>query len=156
MGVTDAGHAGGETSMQVKSSMTPTVTAKHRARRKKEITVSDTPPPPSADKEVEKIVQARIKEKIKEKQDKKKKRTKVVMGKTCKHNICTHFPKDLDCDICRRNEPQKAGCESKGVKACDSLPVPVKFGDAGTLDHKIMNEDDASRDRWRQECMCYT
>ena len=66
------------------------------------------------------------------------------MGKICKHNIFTHFPKDLDCDICRRNKPQKARCESKGAKACDSLPVPVRFGDAGTLDHKIINEDDAS------------
>ena len=115
MGLTDAKHPGGETSMQVKPSVTPTVTAKHKARRKKkEISRLETPPPPSVDIEVEKVVQARIKEKLKEKQDKKKKRKKVVMGKTCKHNIFTHFPKDLDCDICKRNKPMKARCESKG------------------------------------------
>ena len=75
------------------------------------------------------------------------------MGKTCNHYIFKHFPKDLDCDICRRSKPQKARCESKGVKACDSLPVPVNFGDAGTLDHKIINEDDASRDGDRNACV---
>ena len=58
----------------------------------------------------------------------------------------------MDCDICRRNKPQKARCESKGVKAFDSLPVPVSFGDAGTLDHKIIYEDDASRDGDRNAC----
>ena len=87
-----------------------------------------------------------------EKQDKKKKRKRVVTGKTCKHNIFTHFPKDLDCDICR-NKPQKARCESEGVKACDALSVPVNFGGAGTLDHKIINEDDASRDGDRNACV---
>ena len=31
--------------------------------------------------------------------------------------------------------------------------MPVKFGNAGTLDHKVLNEDDASRDGDRNACI---
>ena len=75
------------------------------------------------------------------------------MGKTCKHNIFTHFPEDLDCDICKRNKPMKARGESKGEKHVDALPTPQHFGDAGTLDHKVINEDDASREGDRNACV---
>ena len=40
----------------------------------------------------------------------------------------------------------EARCESKGENHADALPTPEHFGDAGTLDHKVMNEDDASRE----------
>ena len=86
------------------------------------------------------------------KQDKRKKKS--VMSKTCPvHNVFIHFPKDKECDICRDNKPRKDRCDSQGNKACDSLPIPKKFGDSGTLDHKIMNEDDASREGDKNACI---
>ena len=72
MGLTDVKHAGGETSMAIKSPVIPTVSAKRKARRKKDITEPDIPPPPPAEDEVKIIVQARVKEKLKEKQYKNK------------------------------------------------------------------------------------
>ena len=38
-------------------------------------------------------------------------------------------------------------------KFCDSLPVPIKFGDRWTLDHKIINTDDSSQEGDRAVCV---
>ena len=81
---------------------------------------------------------------------------RVVMSKTCAvHNIFTHFPKCGECPVCRDNKPMRQRCESniKAERPCDALPKPEVFGDAGTLDHKIMNEDGASRDGDRVACI---
>ena len=64
----------------------------------------------------------------------------------------THFPKDPDCPICQRCKPQSAS-HGQSKRYCDSLPVPVKFGDRGTLDHKIINDDDKSRDHDKAVCV---
>lgn len=75
------------------------------------------------------------------------------MSKThAAHNIFIHFPKDPDCEICRPDKLQKARCQSSGTKACDASPVPQAFGDAGMLDHKVVNEDDKGRDGDRNAC----
>ena len=115
---------------------------------------TDPPPPPISTKEFDKEVQKRMKEKLKAKQEQRKLKKRVVMSKTHSvHNIFTHFPKCGSCNICMRNKAMKARCESKGAKECDALPTPVEFGDAGTLDHKVLNEDDASRDGDRNACV---
>jgi DNA (cytosine-5)-methyltransferase 1 len=108
------------------------------------------PDPPKLTKEIEAVVKDRVRERI----QKKRRSKKVVMSKTsCTHNIFTHFPKDPDCDICKENKPMKAPSRSKDERECDALPEPVVFGDSGTLDHKIINEDDKSKSEDRAVCV---
>ena len=62
MGLTDVKHAGGETSMVIKTSpVTPTVATKRKARGKKAITDTDTPPPLPADDKVKKLSKPELK-----------------------------------------------------------------------------------------------
>ena len=57
---------------------------------------------------------------------------------------------DKDCPICNSCKGTRAHCRTKKVHGePDKLPMPKKFADAITCDHKILNEDDASRDRDR-------
>lgn len=107
------------------------------------------PPPPLADPKIEKM----IKERIKQRTEKRRSNNKVRMSKTFAfHNCFIHFPKDPDCPICTKCKPMSAR-RGDSKKACDSLPTPKKFGDRGTLDHKIINEDDKSRDGDRNICV---
>ena len=107
------------------------------------------PEPPVLNKEIEAIVKDRVKNRIQKKRQSKK----VVMSTSCKHNIFTHFPKDKDCPICTRNKPMKAPSRSKSERDCDALPEPIKFGDSGMLDHKVINDDDKSRSEDRNVCV---
>ena len=75
------------------------------------------------------------------------------MCQTCEHNIFTHFPKDPNCPICQANKPTRAYVQSKPGAEPDALPVPKAWGDAITADHKILNEDDQSRDHDRMACI---
>ena len=65
----------------------------------------------------------------------------------------THFPKDPLCEICQACKITRAPCKSKCGHRTDSLPVPVNFGDAITADHKILNEEDQSREEDRVACV---
>ena len=47
----------------------------------------------------------------------------------------------------------KAPSRSKSERDCDALPEPTTFGDSGTLDHKVINEDDKSRSEDRNVCV---
>ena len=141
------GIPGGEA---IQPTVTPPVKPK-RVRKKKEplVVIKNPQAPdivvevPSLDAALEAIVKDRVKKRIQKKNQKKK----VIMSKTSsKHNIFTHFPKDPNCEICRRNKPQRASCSSKATRPCDALPTPVIFGDATTLDHKILNDDDVARE----------
>ena len=71
----------------------------------------------------------------------KSKKLKKNSCKTSEHNIFTHFPKDPACRICQLSKVQKAHCKIKTEHKGDDLPIPQKFGDAITCDHKILNED---------------
>ena len=74
-----------------------------------------------------------------------KKVHKFIKGKCTEHNLWTHFPKDPNCPICSQCKRNRAQCRQKVHAAPDDLPVPKKFADAITCDHKILNENDASR-----------
>ena len=57
---------------------------------------------------------------------------------------------DKDCPICNSCKGTRAQCRTKKVHGePDKLPEPKKFADAITADHKVLNEDDESRDRDR-------
>ena len=57
---------------------------------------------------------------------------------------------DKDCPICNSCKGTRAQCRTKKVHGePDRLPEPKKFADAITADHKVLNEDDESRDRDR-------
>ena len=75
----------------------------------------------------------------------KLKRRTVSDLKRCEHNIFTHFPKCPDCDICQRNKPRRASCKAKSTPQGDGLPLAKEFGDRITSDHKVLNEEDESR-----------
>ena len=57
---------------------------------------------------------------------------------------------DKDCPICNSCKGTRAHCRTSKVHGePDKLPEPKKFADAITADHKILNEDDESRERDR-------
>ena len=70
-------------------------------------------------------------------------------SKDCKHNPWTQFPKDSNLDICREAKSSRAQCRSKNRGKPDEFPKPLKITDSITADHKILNEDDASRENDR-------
>ena len=50
-----------------------------------------------------------------------------------KHNVHTHFPKDRNCEICKRTKITRAPCRRRNGEA---VPRAVNFGDLITADHK--------------------
>ena len=81
-----------------------------------------------------------------------------------KHNVHTHFPKDRDCEICKRTKITRAPCRRRNGGA---VPRAAKFGDLITADHKILSEGCQSRNnhryaivvqdlatQWIQACPC--
>ncbi|MDP7560267.1 MAG: DNA cytosine methyltransferase, partial [Planctomycetota bacterium] len=94
-------------------------------------------------------LKAKAKAKPKAKPKKKKDVRKTQVSKDAKHNIWTHFPKDMECEICRSCKTCRAHCRSREPGAADALPIPVNFADALTADHAIINEDDKSREEDR-------
>ena len=51
----------------------------------------------------------------------------------CKHNVYTHFPKDRNCEICKRTKITRA------------VPRAEIFGDLITADHKVLSDNCESR-----------
>ena len=68
-------------------------------------------------------------------------RAKVVSG-SGKHSVCTHFPKDRNCDICLRTKITRASCRRR---AGTVVPRAEHFGDLMTADHKVLSEGCESR-----------
>ena len=85
--------------------------------------------------------------------NKRNAKRKTVSCRTCVHNVFTHFPRDPNCVICQQSNTHKAYLRSKAGPEKDQLPEPQAPGDAVTLDHKILNENDASRDNDRIACV---
>ena len=68
-----------------------------------------------------------------------------INGKSCEHNLWTHFPKDPNCPICNQCKRNRSQCRRKVRGKPDDLHIPGTFADAITADHNFLNEDDASR-----------
>ena len=73
-----------------------------------------------------------------------------------KHNEHTDFPADYDnCEICRIAKPRRQSILSREQGPPDALPKPLKWADAFTADHKVLNEEDASRDSDQNALIIY-
>ena len=63
-----------------------------------------------------------------------------------KHNVHTHFPKDLNCEICKRTRITRAPCRRRNGEA---VPRAANFGDLITADHKVLSDNCESRNNHR-------
>ena len=83
-----------------------------------------------------------------------------------KHNVFSHFPKDRNCEICKRTKITRAPCRRRNGGA---VTRAEKFGDLITADHKVFNDNCESRNnhryavgvkdiatQWIQTCPCKT
>ena len=69
-------------------------------------------------------------------------RSKHISSKFNCHNVFTHFPKCVDCQVCQATNTSRAQCRIKGEAKLDDLPEPKAFADRITFDHFVLNEDD--------------
>ena len=63
-----------------------------------------------------------------------------------KHNVHTHFPKDRNCEICKRTKITRAPCRRRNGEA---VPRAENFGDLTTADHKVLSDNCESRNNHR-------
>ena len=63
-----------------------------------------------------------------------------------KHSVYTHFPKDRNCEICKRTKIKRAPCRRRNGEA---VPRAVNFGDLITADHKVLSDNCESRNNHR-------
>ena len=59
-----------------------------------------------------------------------------------KHSVYTHFPKDRNCEICKRTKITRAPCRRRNGEA---VPRAANFDDLLTADHKVLSESCESR-----------
>ena len=59
-----------------------------------------------------------------------------------KHNVHTYFPKDRNCEICKRTKITRAPCRRRNGEA---VPRADIFGDLITADHKVLSDNCESR-----------
>ena len=64
----------------------------------------------------------------------------------CKHSVYTHFPKDRNCDICKRTKITRAPCRRRNGEA---VLRAANFGDLITADHKVLSDNCESRNNHR-------
>ena len=63
-----------------------------------------------------------------------------------KHSVYTHFPKDRNCEICKRTKITRAPCRRRNGEA---VPRAVNFGDLITADQKVLSDNCKSRNNHR-------
>ena len=63
-----------------------------------------------------------------------------------KHSVNTHFPKDRNCEICKRTKITRAPCRRRNGEA---VPRAANFGDLTTADHKVLSDNCESRNNHR-------
>ena len=63
-----------------------------------------------------------------------------------KHSVYTHFPKDRNCEICKRTKITRAPCRRRKGEA---VPRADNFGDLITADHKVLSDNCESRNNHR-------
>ena len=89
-------------------------------------------------------------------EQKKLKARKLYFKPEAKHNVHTYFPADYDnCEICRMTKPRRQSILGRETGPPDALPKPLKWADAFTADHKILDEEDASRESDRNALIIY-
>ena len=59
-----------------------------------------------------------------------------------KHSVKTHFPKDRNCEICKRTRITRAPCRRRNGGA---VPRAENFGDLITGDHKVLSDRNKHR-----------
>ena len=64
----------------------------------------------------------------------------------CKHSVYTHFPKDRNCEICKRTKITTAPCRRRNGGA---VLRAENFGDLITADHKVLSDNCESRNNHR-------
>ena len=62
------------------------------------------------------------------------------------YSVYTHFPKDRNCEICKRTKITRAPCRRRKGEA---VPRADKFGDLITADHKVLSDNCESRNNHR-------
>ena len=62
------------------------------------------------------------------------------------HNVHTHFPKDRNCEICKRTKITRDPCRRRKGEA---VPRADNFGDLITADHKVVSDNCESRNNHR-------
>ena len=70
-----------------------------------------------------------------------------------KHYVHIHFPKDRNCEICKRTKITRAPCKRRNSEA---VPRAVNFGDLITADHKVLSDNCESRNNHRHAIGCRT
>ena len=63
-----------------------------------------------------------------------------------KHSVYTHFPKDRNCEICKRTKITRAPCRRRNGEA---VPRAENVGDLITADHKVLSDNCESRNNHR-------
>ena len=63
-----------------------------------------------------------------------------------KHSVYTHFPKDRNCEICKRTKITRAPCRRRNGEA---VLRAANFGDLITADHKVLSDNCESRNNHR-------
>ena len=63
-----------------------------------------------------------------------------------KHSVYTHFPKDRNCEICKRTKITRAPCRRRNGEA---VLRAANFGDLITADHKVFSDNCESRNNHR-------
>ena len=63
-----------------------------------------------------------------------------------KHSVYTHFPKERNCEICKRTKITRAPCRRRNGEA---VPRAANFGDLITADHKVQSDNCESRNNHR-------
>ena len=63
-----------------------------------------------------------------------------------KHSVYTHFPKDRNCEICKRTKITRAPCRRRNSGA---VPRAENFGDLITADRKVLSDNCESRNNHR-------
>ena len=63
-----------------------------------------------------------------------------------KHSVFTHFPKDRNCEICKRTKITRAPCRRRNGEA---VPRAESVGDLITADHKVLSDNCESRNNHR-------
>ena len=63
-----------------------------------------------------------------------------------KHSVYTHFPKDRNCEICKRTRITRA---PRRRRIGEAVPRAANFGDLITADHKVLSDNCESRNNHR-------
>ena len=62
------------------------------------------------------------------------------------HSVCTHFPKDPNCEICLKTKITRVSCRKRTGTV---VPRAENFGDFITAEHKVLSEENESRNNHR-------